>query len=391
LNRQIKFDFILLIITLLLVVVGTTIIYSASNFKAKEQFDDSNYFLKRQFVRVFIGLILMTIFLTVDYHDLQKLSWLILLASILLLIYVLFNGLKINGSRRSLYLLGSIFQPSELAKYALILFLSWFLVLKGNRIREFTNGLLPALIVITVTVIPILLEPDLGTAVILFLIAIILLFVSNANLYHLSALGISSLAVISIALANFSYQKERLFSFVSTVRGVKEPTWQILQSLICFSNGGFWGLGLGNSRQKLHFLPQPFTDFIYAIVGEEMGIIGAFIVLLLFMAFLWRGIWIALHAPDQQGKLLAVGITAAVSIYAFVNIAITINLLPITGIPLPFISYGGSSLIMNFIGVGILLNISRQIRIKPVSALNIISAQQRYNNIKRRKRVTRKF
>ena len=395
-NRQVKFDYLLLIVVLLLIVIGIAMIYSASSFKAEEHFGDSNYFLKKQLIRVLLGLILMVIFFNVDYHNLQKLSWLIFLGTLLLLVYVLIGGIKINGSRRSIYLVSFVFQPSEAAKYALILFLSSFLAQKGKRIREFTNGLLPALLVISITVILILLEPDLGTAIILFSIACIMLFASEVNLLHLSALGLSSLAVISIALANFSYQRRRLLSFIDTIRGIKEPSWQIMQSLISFSNGGFWGVGLGNSKQKLHFLPQPFTDFIYSIISEETGFVGAFIVMLLFLVFLWRGTWIALNAPDQSGKLLAIGITASISIYAFASVAIAINLVPITGISLPFISYGGSSLLMNSIGVGILLNISRQIKNKPVSIYsktNTVTSQQRFrsNKVKRRKRVTRKI
>ena len=361
---QIKFDILLLLSVVLLVVIGTAMIYSASSFKAEEQFGDSNYFLKKQLLRLFIGLVLMIIFFHIDYHDLQKLSWVLLIFSILLLIYVLFNGLKINGSRRSFEIMNFVFQPSELAKYVLIIFLSYFISIKGKRIREFNNGLFPALLVIAVILMPILLEPDLGTAIIILTIAGILLFVGGSNLYHLSAISIFSVGAIAFVLANFNYQRARLIAFIDTVRGEIDPPWQVLQSLICFANGGLWGLGLGNSRQKLHFLPQPFTDFIFSIISEEAGFIGGTIVLFLFLVIMWRGIWIALNAPDKQGMLLAVGITSSITIYAFTSAAIAVNLLPITGIPMPFISYGGSSLVMNLIAIGILLNISTQTKRK---------------------------
>jgi len=393
-NRQIKFDFLLVMAVLLLVVIGTTMIYSASNFKASEQFKDSNYFLKRQIIRVIVGFMLMIMFYFIDYRDLQKFAWVILIVSFLLLLFVLVGGIRMNGSRRAFNLLSFVFQPSEMAKYALIVFMSWFLAMKGKRIRDFNDGLLPALLIIIITVIPILLEPDLGTSVIIMTIAIIMLFVSGANLYHLGTLGMLAVGILTLMLANFKYQRTRLFSFIDTVRGVQDPPWQVLQSLVCFGNGGLTGLGLGNSKQKLHFLPQPFTDFIYAILGEELGFIGAGLIILLFLIILWRGAWIALNAPDQEGKLLAIGITSSLTIYAFVNIAITVNLLPITGITLPFISYGGSSLIMNFVGVGMLLNISRHQKRKTgysYSYADKISSNNRYRTrlLKKRKKIAR--
>jgi cell division protein FtsW len=253
--------------------------------------------------------------------------------------------------------------------------------------------LLPVLIIIAITIIPILFEPDLGTAIMIFSIACTMLFVSEINLFHLAGLGISALAVILFDLVNYSYQKNRILSFIDTVRGVREPSWQVLQSLICFSNSGFWGVGLGNSKQKLHFLPQPFTDFIFSIISEETGFIGAFIVLLLFLGLLWRGIWIALNAPDQQGKLLAIGITTSIIFYAFASVAIAVNLLPITGLPLPFISYGGSSLVMHFIAIGILLNISRQGGRKPAFAYNAVFSKKRSltKSFKKRKKFAKKI
>jgi cell division protein FtsW len=363
-GKKIKLDLALLVIVLLLVVIGTSMIYSASNFKAKERYDDSNYFLKKQLIRVLIGSILMVVMFNIDYHDLQKLSWVLLLATWLLLIFVLIVGTKISGSRRTISLLGFPFQPSEAAKYALVIFLSLFLAKKGERIKNFFDGLLPSLIIIGIMILPIVLEPDLGTTLLIFSVTCVLLFVSGVNLYHLSALGIAALGGVAGLLATFSYQRHRLMMFLDTIRGVSEPPWQVLQSLICFANGGLWGVGLGSSRQKLHFLPQPFTDFIYSIITEETGFLGAALIIFLFLLFMWRGIWIALHAPDRQGRLLAIGITAAITLYAITSVAVAANIFPITGIPLPFISYGGSALIMNLMAVGILLNVSSQVTTK---------------------------
>ncbi|MBN2008135.1 putative lipid II flippase FtsW [candidate division KSB1 bacterium] len=376
-THPLKFDYLLLITVLLITVIGVSIVFSASSFKAKERYGDSSFYLKKQLVRVFIGLALMLVFFYIDYHDLQKLSWLMLLISLVLLIYVFINGARLNGSRRSFNLMGFMFQPSEAAKYSLILFISDYLARRQKEIKEFANGLLPALIVTGVLLLPILLEPDLGTSILILVIAGILLFVGGANLWHLFSIGALGLGTAAMLISSIAYQKSRFFQFVDAVRGMREPPWQVVQSLICFANGGFWGVGLGNSRQKYHFLPQPFTDFIYSILAEELGLIGAVFVLLLFMVLLWRGISIALNAPDSQGRFLAIGITSAILLYAFTSIAIVTNLFPITGIPLPFISYGGSAMMMNFMAVGILLNISSQCFGKPAAVKIRVTHQKR--------------
>jgi len=297
-----------------------------------------------------------------DYHVFQKIAPIILAITFFVLIYVLIGGNLYKGSRRSIPIFNFVFQPSEFAKYALVLFLSTYLVKKGDRIKNFNDGLLPTLLIVSFIIVPILLEPDLGTGVIIFIICSIVIFVSGASLYHLSGLAFSAVTVVAFLLSIFPYQKARLFKFIDSVRGGIDPPWQVTQSLIAFGNGGLRGVGLGNSRQKLHFLPQPFTDFIFSIIGEEVGLIGCTMLLLLIMAFLWRGIWITLHAPDKEGQLLAAGITASVVVYAFFNAGIALNLLPITGITMPFISYGGSSLIVHLMAMGMLLNISAQIK-----------------------------
>jgi len=393
-NNHAKFDYLLLITILLLVVIGTSMIYSASNFKALEQYGDSNFFLKKQLFRVAIGLILMGLFFYIDYHTIQKNAWLILLICILLLAYVLVAGVKIHGSRRSFQLLNFVFQPSEAAKYGLIIFLSWFIIKKDRKIEDLNNGLFPILTIIGFVLFLIILEPDLGTAVIVLVISLSMLFVSGIKFYHLASLGAIAVGIIAFVLSNFHYQRVRLMLFIDTIRGIKEPPWQVLQSLISFSNGGMWGVGLGNSKQKLHFLPQPFTDFIYSIIGEEIGFLGAIIIILLILIVLWRGIWIVMHAKDDYGKLLAFGITMSLVTYAFVSIGIAVNLLPVTGISFPFLSYGGSSLIMNFIAVGILLNISTQCK-TPMSRAASASKTTAANSMKKisaskRKRPTRR-
>jgi cell division protein FtsW len=362
LEDRVKFDVLLLMIVLLLAVIGTAAVYSASYFKAKEDYGNSHYFLGKQLIRLTLGIFFLFILMHTDYHILLKFAPIILLITFFVLVYVLIGGNLYKGSRRSIPVFGSVFQPSEFAKYALVLFLSAFLVKKGDRIKNFNDGLLPTLVIVTFIIVPILLEPDLGTGVIIFIICCIVIFAAGASLYHLSGLSFTALTVIAFLLTIFPYQKARLFKFIDSVRGSIDPPWQVTQSVISFGNGGVWGVGLGNSRQKLHFLPQPFTDFIFSIIGEEVGLIGCTVILLLVLAFMWRGLWIALHAPDKEGQLLAIGITASIVVYAFFNASIALNLFPITGITMPFISYGGSSLVVHFMAVGMLLNISAQIK-----------------------------
>lgn len=361
-RNGLKYDVLLVIIVLLLAVIGTAAVYSASYFKAREEYGNSHYFLGKQLMRLALGIGLMILFMRTDYHRLQKYAPIILLITFVALIYVLIDGNFYKGSRRSFSILGFVFQPSELAKYALVIFLSAFLVKKGERIRNFSDGLLPALIIVLAIVFPILVEPDLGSGVIIFIICGVVIFTAGASLYHLAALSFAALSGVAFLITVFPYQKVRLFKFINSVLGRIEPPWQVSQSLISFANGGILGVGLGNSRQKLHFLPQPFTDFIFSIIGEEVGLIGCVLLLALFLMLMWRGLWIAIHAPDKEGQLLAVGVTASIVIFAFFNAGIALNLLPVTGVTMPFISYGGSSLIMHFMGVGILLNISWQAR-----------------------------
>lgn len=384
-----KIDYVLLIIVMLLAVFGTAAIYSASSFKAKESYGTSHYFLGKQFFRLCLGILLMMVFLHIDYHWLQQVSPIILLITWLLLLYVLVGGSYFKGSRRSIPILGFVFQPSELARYALVIFLSLFLVKKGERLKSFNEGLLPALFIVVLMIVPIMLEPDLGTSILTLLIAMIVIFIGGASMYHLANLSILAISGLGLVISIFPYQKVRLIRFFDAVRGATDPPWQVLQSLISLGNGGLWGVGLGNSRQKLHFLPQPFTDFIFSIVGEEIGLIGCTFLLLLVLAFMWRGLWIAIHAPDRQGMLLAVGITASIVVYAFFNAGIAVNLLPVSGITMPFISYGGSSLIANFIGIGILLNISGSAR-RPNSGGSVAAGKnyiaRSYSKFKPRRR-----
>lgn len=265
----------------------------------------------------------------------------------------------IRGSRRWL-LLGPVqFQPSELAKFALIFYLAGNLTKPEVDPENFVDGVLPQLILIGAVVLTVAMEPDLGTALAIAAIALIMLFVAGAKLGHLFFIIFTGALSAASLLWRVAYQRGRVESFLETLLGDSEPAWQVRQSLISLGNGGLFGVGLGQSKQKLLFLPDPFTDFIMAIVGEELGLVGTLAVILLFFIVIWRGFHIAHRAPDRAGKLTAIGVTTAIGLYALVNTGVVIHILPTTGIPLPFISYGGSALIMNLIGIGVLLNISQ--------------------------------
>lgn len=354
-------DLILLTAVLVLLLFSICFIYTASSARAERLYDDSAFFLKRQLQRAAIALVIMFFIMRVDYHRVLQYSPPAYWFGLALLVFLLFapESWMIRGSRRWL-LLGPVqFQPSELAKFALIFYLAGNLTKPEVDPENFVDGVLPQLILIGAVVLAVAMEPDLGTALAIATIAMIMLFVAGAKLGHLFFIIFAGVLSAASLLWRVAYQRGRVESFLETVLGNSEPAWQVRQSLISLGNGGLFGVGLGQSKQKLLFLPDPFTDFIMAIIGEELGLVGTLAVILLFFIIIWRGFHIAHRAPDRAGKLTAIGITSAIGLYALVNSGVVIHILPTTGIPLPFISYGGSALIMNLIGVGVLLNISQ--------------------------------
>lgn len=366
--RRQNLDLILLIAVLFLLLFSVCFVFTASSARAERLHQDSAFYLKRQMLRLLIGLLLGFLMMRIDYHKILQISPLIYIASLALLVFLLFapESWMIRGSRRWLMLGPVQFQPSELAKYGLVFYLAMNLAKPKLDLRKFGDGLAPQLLLVGVIVIVVALEPDLGSALMIAAVALCLLFLAGAKLAHLFALlSTAALAVLAFT-AKVAYQRGRVESFVESFLGNAEPAWQVKQSLIGLGIGGLTGLGLGNSKQKLMFLPDPFTDFIMSIIGEELGLLGALTVVALFLLILWRGFHIARHTPDQEGRLTAWGITCVIGLGAFINMAVVMNLLPTTGIPLPFVSYGGTALIMNLIGVGVLLNISRNS--KPAAA-----------------------
>ncbi len=346
-------------IVVVLCVISVVLVYSASSFKAQETYGDSNFFLKKHFYKVLIGFVIMLVVAQVNYRFWLSISPAFLALSLLVLIFMLLSpGVsEIRGSKRWLNLGFINFQPSEFARLALLLFLSLSLYAAKLVWPRSIKSFLFHLLIIGAIVIPVLLQPDWGSAILTATLALTLMFLAGERVRHLLLLGALAAPFFVFFLASGGYRTARIKNFISALNG-ENVAWQAQQSLIAFGNGHFFGLGLGNGRQKFHFLPDPFTDFIFAIFGEELGLLGTVAILALFVLLFRSGLRIAMNTPDLQGRLLATGLVLNIAVYAFTNMGVVLSLLPTTGVPMPFISYGGSALFVNMFAVGVLLNIS---------------------------------
>ncbi|WP_409294462.1 stage V sporulation protein E [Peribacillus sp. SCS-26] len=357
-------DFILIIVTLGLLAVGLIMVYSASAIWADYKFNDSFFFAKRQVLFAGVGILAMFFIMNIDYWTWRTWAKIILIVCFVLLIAVLIPGVGMvrNGSRSWIGVGAFSIQPSEFMKLAMIAFLAKFLAERQKFITSFKSGLLPALALVFTAFAFIMLQPDLGTGTVMTGTCIVMIFVSGARVSHFAWLGFLGAAGFAGLILSAPYRIKRITSFLDPWQDPLGSGFQIIQSLYAIGPGGLFGLGLGQSRQKFFYLPEPQTDFIFAILSEELGFIGGSLVILLFALLLWRGIRISLGAPDLYGSLLAVGIIAMVAIQVMINIGVVTGLMPVTGITLPFLSYGGSSLTLMLMAIGVLLNISRYAR-----------------------------
>lgn len=343
-----------------LLVIGLVMVMSASSVTSHLEFGDPYAYAKRQLLWAVIGLVGMGVLSRIPYQMLQPLALPGLLLSIVLLVFVLVAGAEVGGSKRWLAVGGLNLQPSELAKVAVVNFLAAFAAARARDIEHFWRGLLPALAVAAVPVGLIFLEPDFGTAASLMATSVLVLFAAGARLSHLVGIGLAVLPVGYMLVRNEPYRWRRIMAFIDPWADKMDSGWNVIQSLLAIGSGGLFGLGLGEGRQKYLYVPEQHTDFIFAILGEELGFIGAGLVVFLFFVVAWRGYRAALQAPDLYGCLLGAGLTSMIVFQALLNIGVVTGSLPVTGITLPFISFGGSSLVMTLAAVGILLNISRQ-------------------------------
>jgi cell division protein FtsW len=349
-----------LLIVLVLVGVGLVMVYSSSSVLANARFADSSFFLERQLARAGLGLVIMFALARVPLFWWARLSRLFLLLALLLLALVLVYGRgPVNRWLPVPALLFNLsFQPAEFAKLALVLYLADVMARKEEVMGDFKKGLVPRLLVVGLVLVLIALQPNLGMAIAMGLIALAQLWVGGARPLHLLGLCLGALAAIALSVLSTPYQMQRLVNFIWPSQA-PDGNYQVAQSLVGLGSGGWWGVGLGNSMQKQQYLPEPHTDFVFAFVGEELGLAGTLGVLGLFVAFAVQGLRLARCAPSYYGFLVGVGITVMISTYAAINIGVVTGVLPTTGLPLPFISYGGSSLVWNLGGVGILLGLAR--------------------------------
>jgi cell division protein FtsW len=354
---KLYFDYWLLLAITGLLVIGMLMVYSTTFDLGLLVHEDSTYYFRRQLVAVLLGVGAILLFMQFDYHVLRRFSVVIMAGTLILLLFLLIFGEANFGATRGLY--GNSYQPGEVAKLATILYIAHWLSSKGERIKDITYGLLPFATITGVVCFLIVQQPDLSTAGLIALISLTIFFVAGADWRQIFAAG-SAIAVIFVFLMlTVPHAAARVKAWQEVLRDPDQAIWQVKQALIALGSGGFFGVGLGNSTQKFGPLPAAHTDGVFAIVGEELGLVGCLVVILLLALLIWRGVRTALQARDSYGFLLALGITAWLGYQALINIAVITAVIPFTGIPLPFLSYGGSSLLFSLIGVGILLSISR--------------------------------
>lgn len=353
------FDVYLLFATLLLVFMGLVMVYSSSAVFAKENFDDSYFFLKKEVIFVTAGLVMMFVARGIPYRFYWKCVYPLLLIVFILLVGVLVAGHWGGASVRRWFRVGIFsFQPSELAKLAVVIFTAYALAKKGEKIRNFKKGFLPVLGIGGVYIVLILAQKDLGGAFTVGVIVFLMLFISGTRMAYLVGALLASLPALYYLVFSVAFRRRRILAFLDPWRYQLDSGFQIIQSFVAFQSGGLTGQGLGEGKQKLFYLPEAHTDFIFSVLGEELGLVGVLAVLALFTLFIFRGLLISLRTRDLFGLYLAFGITCLIGAEAFINIGVVMGLLPTKGLALPFISYGGSSLLTSLLGVGILLNIS---------------------------------
>jgi cell division protein FtsW len=366
--RRLETDRWLFGVTLVLCLMGAVMIFSASAITAQQMYGHSYIFVTRQAASLVMGLLGMFALMKLDYHRLREpaVVYTVLCVVLVMLVGTFFLD-KSHATHRWIKLGPLNLQPSEMAKLAIILYLAWFLDLRRRREtslefskQDFLQTILPAVAPIFVCVALIVAQPDLGTSVDVVLIMAAILFVAGLSWKWLAVGAAAGLPVLLLLIMNASYRQARLMAFLHPDSDPQGAGFQLLQSLIAVGSGGFTGVGLMESKQKLFYLPEAHTDFIFAVICEELGFLGATVVIVLFAMYAWRGLRAAFNAPDGFGRMVALGVTAMVLFQALINFAVVLGMMPTKGIPLPFVSYGGSSLLVMLLATGVLLNISQQ-------------------------------
>jgi len=358
--RKLKSDNVLFIATILLVALSVVMVYSASAPVAQDRYGRASFFLIKQGMWALLGIAMLYVVMRVDYRFYREPAfiWSCLGFVAFALVAVYFRA-PVNGARRWFGVGSFGVQPSEMAKLVAIVFIAALLERRMHRIDDVAYALLPIGILVIALVALILPEPDFGTSMSLLLIAAVMVFAAGLNYRYVAGVVLCALPALYIVVMGSAYRRRRTLAFLNPWDDPLGDGFQIIQSLIAVGTGGVWGRGLMNGVQKLFYLPEPHTDFIYAAIAEELGLVGATAVVICFCVVTWRGVRIALRAADSFGAFIALGLTTMVAVQAFVNISVVLGLMPTKGTPLPFVSFGGSSLLINLIGMGILLNVSQ--------------------------------
>jgi cell division protein FtsW len=361
-------DLIALVAVLVLLVLSLGVVYSASSTFAMEKFGESNRLLNLHAMKVLLGLVALFIGMTIDYKKYKKLTKPAVILSIAFLMVTLVLGGEVKGATRWLRFGGLSLQPSEFAKFALLFHLCTLISTKGDLIRDFKKGFLPMMIWIGSVAGLVLLQPNFSTGSMIILMSLVMLFISRARFSHILATMAAAVPVLALVALTRPHVMQRIHMFMDGSSSGGKVGYQLMQGIIGFGNGGLFGVGPGLSKQRDFFLPESYGDFVFSVVGEEYGAIGTIFFMTLFLIIMLRGFKIAKSARDEFGRLLAIGITSVVTLYALVNAGVTLGILPTTGLPMPFVSYGGSSLLFTSFAVGVLLNISAQTDMHPRAA-----------------------
>jgi cell division protein FtsW len=359
--KRVSVDRWLFTVTLLLIFAGLVMVFSASAVMAKERYGSGYFFLLRQLGWATAGLLVMVLAMKIDYkrYNHPAVVFSLLGLTTLMLIAVFFLD-RAHNTHRWMHWGPFSFQPSEMAKPALILFLAFFLESRTKSMKDWRNTVLPAMVPTLIFIALIVFQPDLGTAIACAAITVCVLFVAGMEMRYLGYALLASLLPLYFLIFHVAYRRARIMAFLDPYSDPQGRGFHIIQSLIAVSTGGISGVGLMEGKQKLFYLPEPHTDFIFAVTAEELGLVGSLVIVVLFAIFLWRGIRTASRTQDMFGRFLAVGITSMIVVQAFINMSVVLGLMPTKGIPLPFVSYGGSSLFFALVCVGVLLNISKQ-------------------------------
>lgn len=360
-----SFDYTLLVMTIVLVLFGIVMVFSASFYSAENSSStgyNGYFYFWKQVQGALIGLVAMIALMFVDYHIFKKLRFWILGAALLLMVLVFVPGIGIerNGSRRWIDLFVIEIQPIEVLKFAIIVFMAAGISINRTKMRQFKYGMLPYIVLLLICAVLLYLQPNFSAVVTLALLMFVMMLVGGSNLLHFGLMGLTGIAGGTVAMVATNYRIERIFAFMDPWKYEADESYQLIQSLYAIGSGGLFGRGLGNSRQKFLYLPYSESDCIFAIIVEELGYIGGLLVLSAFALLIWRGVRTALKAPDDFGMMMATGITALIAIQVFINIGVVTGFVPPTGVVLPFISAGNTSLITFMAAIGVLLNISRQ-------------------------------